>query len=295
MRARIRESAQMLLRPYLVDVYSPQQGLAPSTEATMNWSISSLERHAGKAIDFTELSPGLLNPWIAARLGKAAPKTVKRERADILGLWRHAADNRDMQGISPPDPRKIRPVKLIRTPPQGPTIEELGRVLAACRLVPGFMPGGAVRSQYFLGLFNSAWDTGLRRGDLFAFRMEWVDPSGVVALAMRKTGQPHVCRLRPETLQILLALGGDTPLHWPFTMGNFDYWVDKIKHWSGVGGRGIMQQIRRSAASYVERNVPGSATAFLGHLTPGLAQAHYLVPRIVTPTPPIPPRISKNP
>lgn len=281
----------MFLAPYLNDCYSPEKGLAPSTEATMNWSVRSLERHAGRQIDLAELSPAILNPWIAARLGRVAPKTVKRERGDILGLWRHAADNPDLAGIPKPEPRKIRRVKLVKMPPEGPTMDELARVLSACRLVPGFMPCGAVRSQYFLGLVNAAWDTGLRRADLFAFRMQTVDAEGFVAMSMRKTGQPHVCRLRPETLQILIALGGETPLHWPFTLGNFDYWVDKIKNWSGVGGRGIMQQIRRSSASYVERNTPGAAVAFLGHLTPGLAQTHYLVPKIVRPTPPMPPRI----
>jgi hypothetical protein len=59
----------------------------------------------------------------------------------------------------------------------------------------------------------------------------------------------------------------------------------------GAGLQGSTKWLRRSGATWCEVHQPGSAMAFLGHRTPGLAYKHYVDPRFVQRDKPRPPKI----
>jgi integrase len=140
-------------------------------------------------------------------------------------------------------------------------------------------------------IIRTAFDTGLRRGDLYALRRDQIDADGVLLVALHKTGCDHICRVRPATLEAIDALPRSEtifpePCHkeaagaWRWIVTRAE--IPRVR-W------GQLQMLRRTSASHIEQKNPGMAGAHLGHLTPGLAAKSYIDPRIAHAARPLPP------
>src|SRR5690606_35987097 len=93
--------------------YQTEKPLRPESMRQVTMSLAAFDRFNGSPVGIGEISDSLLNRWIMAQLERLAPKTVARQRNDVLGVWRYAADEHNL--CEPP--RRIRKVKVPRRTP----------------------------------------------------------------------------------------------------------------------------------------------------------------------------------
>jgi integrase len=179
-------------------------------------------------------------------------------------------------------PLQPRRVKIPRHLPEAWTVDEVRRLLAACKTIRR-------HGLYLEGCIRLIWDTGIRYADARSFDMRSVDFEGRDVVYQSKTTEPLQIELDSRTMDVLRQLGGTHPLRYGKLRQTYIWW-DKLCRTAGVP-HGGPQRIRRSAATELERVRPGAATAFLGHRSADLAMRHYLDPRILNRNRPKPTRL----
>lgn len=103
-------------------------------------------------------------------------------------------------------------------------------------------------------------------------------------------GLPLLIELPSVALNsFLLTKPEQRELAFPLTDKVLWYWFDKITEAAGVNGSA--KWVRRTGATRVEQHQPGSAMAYLGHKTAGLAYQHYVDARQIQSNRPMPPPI----
>lgn len=145
------------------------------------------------------------------------------------------------------------------------------------------------------------FDTGFRRSDLFAAKWSETFRNGdetLISRVVQKTGRVETRRLRRETvaaLEVIRKPGSEYLLPGPRSVSN---WTARWQHLGARAGvdtkRRGLQAVRRSGASYLAANGQ-SAMKYLGHSTPGLAERHYIDPRIASDIPDLPPPLDSDP
>jgi len=233
----------------------------------------------------------MLDSWVATEEAVLAPATVIGHRASVLTILRLAADD---GWCNEPVNRKVRRPRKPKPLPKAWTIPELRRVLDVCDNLPGELVrfGTSIPVCVYFGCFvRTAYETGLRRGNLFTVRQVDVKDNGVVYVKHEKTGQPHVCEMSPLTLQLFRQLPGEYPLRWRNCAKFYRRWkriciAAKVPH-------GGPQRIRKTAATQVwlvDQTNPSRVQQFLGHLT-GDMWRHYVDISQGTQRPPKPPSL----
>ena len=190
-------------------------------------------------------------------------------------------------------PRRIRTIHCPRLMPVAWSLDEVRKVLDVSAKLQGRLQSGVKRPAFWTAFVQVGWHTGLRLGDLLELRRSDVADDGTLYVMQRKTRWPIMHRLPTEALAAILAtyppererIFGDA-LSRRHVAGFFKLICDM------AGVRSGTKMLRRSAATAIERAVPGGAMAFLGHLTPGLAAKHYIDPRHIWHDRPQPPRLT---
>ena len=183
-------------------------------------SVGSLESHYGYELRACDFADDVILPWLSWRLGTASAKTVKRERGDLLTLWRFAFK----QGLCQNPPIDVPTVKIPRRSPNSWTVEEYQRIVAVCDLLQGDMRGLPIsKAMWWRTLVTFLYWIGCRIGAALA-----VTPSDVnldrrlVRLAAddAKTDLEQVLLLSPQaadTLRTMLAFGRPTIWEYPYS------------------------------------------------------------------------------
>lgn len=282
----------MTLLDFLDRVYLLERDLAASSEYQFRRSVCMLQEYAGRELTTHCLTADLLNAFIRDRLKVLAAKTVAKVRGDVLCLWRMAYEHSEHAEY----PRRVRKVKVPRKVPSAFSQEQLRAVVEAAALIGGAYEGGTIpRGLWWNAFLRTAFDTGLRRSDLLALRRAQIGAGGVLAVPIAKlNGSEHVCRVRPSTLAAIEATfppARSLLFPWSMTKRMFFLHFHKICNLAGISStKGLgMHQVRRTGATFIEAHQPGIAGRFLGHLTPGLAERHYIDPRIRLEAIPLPP------
>ena len=211
-------------------------------------------------------------------------------RASVITILRAMADDGKCQE---PVSRKIRRPRKPKPRPAAWTIDELRRVRDVCDNLPGQLKrfGTSVPVCVYFGCFvRMAYETGLRRGNLFGMTQDSVR-NGAVYVTHEKTGQPHACRISPEAVALFRQLPGEYPLRWTNCSKFYSRWkkiciAAKVPH-------GGPQRIRKTAATQVwleQQDNPSRVQQFLGHLT-GDMWRHYVDLSQGTDRPPQPPKL----
>ena len=125
------------------------------------------------------------------------------------------------------------------------------------------------------------YETGLRLGDLL--RLPTVDRNGRFSIVQSKTGDVITCQLSAEAVDAV-RLGGEV-FSWPRRRIQERFTALLVR----CGLSGSIKRLRATGATWCEVTEPGSAAAYLGHKTPGLALKHYIDPRHLSRTKPLPP------
>jgi len=155
----------------LLDLYSASRlNLSQATADQYLYACRSLAAFCPVSPLAADLSADLIIPWLKHRLTEVSARSVKRERQAILTLWRWAY--RNGYNRNNPSEADIPPVRV----PQRPTIawttpEEIDRIVAVAKSLPGEMRGTGIASRYWWSsLLVWLYWTGARIGALLAVR-----------------------------------------------------------------------------------------------------------------------------
>lgn len=247
-------------------------------------SFSAALGHPATIADFAD-DP--VNSWLASLRGSSQTRANKRRL--LLTLWRDAFDRRLVDRL----PGRIRKIKRADVVPECWTLEQVRKVQAACDELRGnFRRLKVSRALYMRALVDAKYDSCLRLGDLLSIEREWIWPGGYLSLVQNKTGKTQRVRLRDSTLKRIEELQAALPGHrlvWPpFAQRKRFYQLFK-KIVAAAGVRGSAKWLRRTSASYFERENPGMAWRHLGHSRPGVDRQFYLDPNVAYPDRPLPP------
>lgn len=279
---------EMTVTAYLETVYLVINDVRKSTADQLRISVRLLNRHHGKPVKLSELSELFLSQWLAAyqaeplssgKLRSAA--TIRGKRSDLLGLWRHAWNNQYTETM--PRSEQVRRMKKSLAAPVAWTLDDLGKILKATDSLPGFCRKSGVRwSTWWRAYLLVAYDSALRLSDILDLRFDQIGAEFLIV--QQKTGDSHMVYLTPPTLEAVKEIRQPVRklvFEWKHCRAGFYTSFNKLVKSAGVK-RGTSKFIRRSSASYVERDAPGGAAvaAHLGHRTIGLAARNYVDPTI---------------
>lgn len=264
--------------------YSLVRNLKESSIYQVSRSVSLFSEWLGREATITDLKGDTVSVWLQAIEEKLSPRTVAGHRVNLLGLWRFMAEDGLCEA-----PRQVRKVAKPDPLPIAWTMEELRALLQQAQEATGLMVDGTPWCIYWEATIRCAYDTGLRRSDLWILRKDQIRPDGI-QIRQAKTGRTHQPRLTARTLELLRQIKHDPPLSWPGK--NSRQWYVE---WNLLVARarirpGALQQIRRTGATHLYREHPEDVQRYLGHRTPTM-QRHYVDLSLAAPQSNMPPEL----
>jgi integrase len=254
----------------VLKAYLLRRKVATQSGYLLALALTSFGRFLGHMPTVADLTDSIVSEWISAFEVRFSPWTASAYRTRLLTLWRMAARQKKC-----PPPDEVRKCPLPDPMPDSWTEDEVRRLLKACDELEGTVLGvplGALLRANIL----AAYDTGLRRTDLWNIHRAQIRPDGMIALRQHKTQRVHVPKLRPATMAAVLALAGDYPLCWPGCHSNFYRPWRKLLKLAGLKGKGALHKLRRTGATLVARDYGlDAARRFLGHRTSEMVY-HYV-------------------
>jgi integrase len=234
-----------------------------------------------------KISAGTLSDFIASlerNTAEYSPRYIKNHRANLLTILRFAADRLNIPEIP------ARHVRRVKVPPPDPwawSDDELARLVQAASSIGGNLPfrRRCTRSLYSLALIGAAYDTGLRRGNLFSLKHEQIAFDGIIRVRHHKTGQPHTCQLSPHVANLVRSIPYERPLNWTASSAEYSSLWRELCAIAGIR-YGLTQQVRRTAATCVWEDEPAVVQRFLGHLTSDMWRFYVDVKRSEKPIAP---------
>lgn len=244
----------------------------------LRYTVVCIDRWKGSPVLLSELSDDLANRWLSWLLESGLSRTtVRHRRGNLITLWRAAAES----GLVESWPKRVKKIKVPNSLPEAWSRSQVDTLLRASADLRGEFPGGIDRAKLVRALILTDWATGLRPCDLLALRRRDVAPDGSIAIVQQKTGWPILCRLTPEAMAAVEAtFPPKRALLFPIERRLAHFWIRRLCQ--AVQLPGSTKWIRRSGATAVEDEQPGSAQHYLGHRTPGLAWKCYIDPRHLT-------------
>jgi len=210
----------MVITTYVETVYVPGRlTLQPSTVAQYLYAAKSLQKFYSQPVEVDSLCDDLILPWLAARLRQVSPRTVKRERGDLLTIWRWA----HRKGHCPNPPIDIPPIKCVRHMPTYWTVDELERMIAACRALSGELRDTAIpKAAWWSSFILFLYDTGCRLSAALAVSPRELDLAERRVLLngnAAKTGIEQSINLSDQTIAAVAghyATGRARVWPWPY-------------------------------------------------------------------------------
>ena len=271
--------------PQTLGAYAREYGLLhdvrPETLRQYRMAADLYERWAGGPIPLQELDTQSISAWLRDYAETVRPYTVRSKKAQVLSLWRAAAD----EGLCEPPGRRIRSVRCAKPVVEAWTLDEVEQLLSACKKLQRWHKCGLRRSVWWDLAIRFAWDSGVRWGDQFSFPVASIRPDGFASWTQSKTGRVVTFRLSEATMEALRASLVACPRQlacpWPASRETFLDQLDRLVLKAAIRP-GTWKWLRRSSSTDCELQEQGAATAQLGH-APGsrIAYDSYVDPAIV--------------
>lgn len=277
----------------VVDGYEIATEITSEYAYQLRYAVGRFRRFLKSEPTTEDLTADTVNRWLkherdAGEIGDRSRANVRRS---MLTLWKRYGDGMNREAI--------RSVVVTPRNPEAWAYDELELVAKAATQLDGRLTNNVPRSLYMSTLLWFAYETGLRRRDLWQFDLSQFDANRRAALTQHKTRRVHVIEITPETeadirrISQQLRADGDphwqTPLRWPQSVTMFYYWMRQVRILAGVDPEvrnRSLQHIRRTGATEVAAEGM-HAWRFLGHSREGLDRKSYVdARRTVTPTTP---------
>lgn len=269
-----RRSGPSTLGAYVRQSYALLRDVRPETLRQYQIVADLFERWAGGPVLLEQLDETSVSAWLRDYAATAKPATVRSKKAQILALWRAAADD----GLAPePTARRVRRVRVPAQVVTAWTRDEVEQLLRAAAGLPRRHRSGMSRAAWWDLAIRVAWDSGLRWGDLVALRVDAIRPDGTCTVVQSKTGRPTTFRLSQATLEALAATLRDCPralaCPWPASHETFNAQARRLVARAGIRP-GTWKWIRRGSGTDVEAQADGAGCRHLGN-TPAVFAASY--------------------
>ena len=260
-----RKSGPATLAAYAREGYSLLRDVKPETLRQYVIAADLFERWAGQPVRLDELDEPSVSAFLRDYSSTVAPATVKGKKAAILALWRAAADD----GLaSEPVTRRIRKTRVPASVVVAWTRGEVEQLLAAARGLKRRHRCGLRRSEWFDLAIRTAWDSGLRWGDLIRLPVSAIRPDGSASWTQSKTSKVITFTLSPSTLAALRASLEACPrglvCPWPASHETFTDQVERLVAKAGIR-EGTWKWIRRGSGTDVELQLRGAGHEHLGN------------------------------
>lgn len=280
---------------WLIDQYAQSRDAGKGTINQLRYSTGIFAKWLGYEPTLRDLADSTVNAWVRdlTDKGTRSPETVRSKRRHIVMLRRFAYERGWMKNLG-----TVRPVKPIQRVPVAWSQDELAALLnTAGQKTKRLLRHRPVAwSAFWRAFILTGYYSGMRFGDMLRLRFDAIGPDGTAVVIQHKTKNALTFRLPDDALAAINAIRkpdrarvfGD--LLCERTIQDEFRWLTRE---AKVGGS--IKRLRSSGATWIEATTPGSAMAFLGHRTPGLAYAHYVDPRYVQGNKPQPPKIQLPP
>lgn len=229
------------------------------------------------------------NDWLTG-LGRSAT-TRSNYRRMGLTLWRYAVE----VGMTHQRIGRVKKIKAPVPPPIAWSIDEVRHLLNLASDQRGEFSSGCPKRLFWRAWVLLGYETGIRFRDMHDLRGTALRGRRLTVL-QHKTQQPIGKCVSDECAHAIEELIARSPDGTVFKWALSRRWV--IMHFksltSAAGIAGSTKWLRRSGATAVEAAHPGSAQRFLGHLSPGLAQKHYLDQSLLSDRVPSPPPLTRS-
>jgi integrase len=113
----------------IITAYALMRSLSRGAAYLLRWSVASFAKHLGHEPTIADLCEDAVSQWLAGL--QAAPATRAEHRTHLLTVWRYAAG----QGLCRP-PGDVRREKIPEPQREAWTLDEVGRLMAACDRLP---------------------------------------------------------------------------------------------------------------------------------------------------------------
>ena len=247
----------MLLSQFFRHVFLTRRYVKPLTESTYRTCINRLNDWHGKSVLLSQLTPDLLRQFLRDYREKHSNASVNQKRRTLMILWRFAyrygcIDRRcpeDWEIPKLPDPQRE---------PEAWTIDELGRIIAACVVARTVKKNGKLwDSRHWQALFLAIYDTGCRIDELLKTARNDLAHTGHLKVRgeHRKGSTRDIIRkLHADTMNVVRTFPPH-PLLFPWPIAKRTLWLDvnPILDAAGlpVNRRTKFHCVRRTSATHV--------------------------------------------
>lgn len=250
-----------------VNRYLTLRAVTPAYGATLKKRCAKLIVFAGRGELAYCFNESTVNEFLAS-LTDVNAVTRNKYRQDFLAIWRAAAD---LDLIPYPQPRRLRRERPMPRVIECYEVGEVRSLLAAAERMDGAYPSGTPRRHYWPAILRAAWDSGLRRGDLWRLKSSNIRKDGTAIIVQHKTRNAVMVRFHKSTLKAIETAGGH--LEWGQCDWCFGTHFQEISRSSGLN-RGTFKWLRRGSGSIIEAFNPGLGHRQLGN-TEQVFRAHY--------------------
>jgi integrase len=283
----------MMIKDYVNNIYSLERAVSAGHKNLMLVKVRRFSEWLGHEALLGDLNSVTINRFLEHRETVRANATVIGERAILRSIWAAAVDS---QHLATGGPSRLRRLRREEIDVCGWDEKQLSSLLLATENQPGMFRssrvGKVARAPYWRAFFLTAYDTGLRLGDVLRLTSEQIVGEGSIRVKQHKTGKlltVWISREAFETIRISLEqqprklIFGDVLTPQCFHKA----WRTMIRK---AGLRGGTKYIRRTSGSMIEKARPGQGHLHLGNGATVFAR-HYRVDRLVNNGPVLPPRI----
>lgn len=266
---------------HLIDDYEECRELSDVYVQSLRCSVRRFEKHLGRPATINDFKHKEVNRYLKAErdAGRLADRSRYNSRKDLITIWKFSGRKLKID--------KIRRVSVAKKNPSAWYYDQLVKVITAALDLPGGFPNGLPRSLYMATILRFAFETGIRRRDIWSFDVSLL-ADNVAAITQHKTKHVQVVQVTDalmgnliEMRDRLIAAGDTQPtivFRWPMSERQFYYWMRRCRVAAGVDANvanRALQHLRRTGATEVDRN-GGEAWKFLGHTTSGLDRKSYI-------------------
>ena len=279
----------MVLSDLLENEYFPRKRSisSDSTKKHYRITIAHLGLMLGRPATLADLDEDVAERFIVwcQNHRKLARATIHQRRCYLVAFWGWCAKRRMVEKWP-----TVEPVAVPRHVPEAWTLDELERLMAACRACRGHI--GDVRANLWWPSIHAFW---FYEGERVSASLSarWADyHDGILMIpAERRKGQskPAVYDLHPivrDWLDLIRQPARELIWPWPYDRSRFYQLYRELIESAALPWkpRTGPQKLRRTHATYVLAS-GGDPTASLMHSSPDVTQRFYLDTRIVRPQP----------
>ena len=281
-----------LILDYLREVYVPRRlTLKPLSIAQIETSLRSLETFAKRTVRLDQLTNDLLCRWLCWRLKHVSKATAKRDRVNLLAVWRDAMTRGKCR-------RSVIDVPVIRVPRKVPLavpVTDIEKLLsAAASYQPKRrrqMPACGSWANWWVALLLTAYDCGARLNALLSVRVRDCDLVGMT-IRLRddsaKTELEQLLPISPQTRDAIAKMMTRSPtaLLFDFPCVRRMIWK-KLKALADSAGVSLeryqaFHSIRKTHATLTTALLSvEQAASNLGHTSTAMTWSRYVDPRLL--------------